>query len=401
VRVSASWAGNQLGETHIPRIGQEVVVDFINGDPDLPIVTGRHYNAVNLPPWSLPGQSALSGVRSRELTAGGGNSAAGQSNHLVFDDSAEQIQVQLKSDHQSSSLSLGSITRIEDNAGRKDARGEGFELRTDGHGVVRAGDGLLVSTQGRGNARAHAKDMGETTERLNTAQGQHEGLAQAAETAKAMVSKDQAAVAKAIEQQNKAIEGDKASAGGGGGSAGDSSSANFPELQEPHLVLASAAGIAATTPESLHVQAGEHIALTAQAHLSLSAGKRWFVSAKDGIRQFALNDGIRWMAGKGRVQIEAHKDKINVTAKEAVRITSTHDTITISAPTKVTVNGGGSFTEWSGSGILHGTTGSWVEHAGGHVQMGGKSLPLTPENFKACSQEEGDAAAGGGRSLSA
>ncbi|RZL92979.1 MAG: type VI secretion system tip protein VgrG, partial [Variovorax sp.] len=143
VRVSSAWAGNQLGDTHIPRIGQEVVVDFIGGDPDLPIVTGRHYNAMNLPPWALPGQSALSGVRSRELIGGGGNSAAGRSNHLVFDDTEGQIQVQLKSDHQSSSLSLGSITRIEDNAGRKDPRGEGFELRTDGHGVVRAGNGLL------------------------------------------------------------------------------------------------------------------------------------------------------------------------------------------------------------------------------------------------------------------
>ena len=65
VRVSSAWAGNQLGDTHIPRIGQEVVVDFIGGDPDLPIVTGRHYNAMNLPPWALPGQSALPGVRSR------------------------------------------------------------------------------------------------------------------------------------------------------------------------------------------------------------------------------------------------------------------------------------------------------------------------------------------------
>ncbi|RYE39621.1 MAG: DUF2345 domain-containing protein, partial [Hyphomicrobiales bacterium] len=239
--------------------------------------------------------------------------------------------------------------RIEDNAGRKDPRGEGFELRTDGHGVVRAGNGLLISTEARVNAQGHAKDMGETTARLRTAQGQHEELAQAARTAKAMRGQDQAEVTKAIEAQNKAIKG---------------SGGKFPELQEPHLVLASAAGIAATTPQSVHLEAGEHIAITAEGHISLSAAK-----------------GIKWVAGKQRVKIEAHKDKINFTAKEAVRITSTHDTITISAPKKVTVNGGGSFTEWSATGILHGTLGGWVEHAAVHYQVGPDSRPLKSERF--------------------
>ncbi|MDM0123474.1 type VI secretion system Vgr family protein, partial [Variovorax arabinosiphilus] len=127
LRVTSPWAGNQLGGMHLPRIGQEVIVDFIGGDPDLPICTGRVHNQLNLPPWELPGQAALSGFRSRELTKEGGNSAAGRSNHLILDDTAQRIQAQLKSDHQSSSLSLGFITRVEDNAGRKDPRGEGFE----------------------------------------------------------------------------------------------------------------------------------------------------------------------------------------------------------------------------------------------------------------------------------
>jgi type VI secretion system secreted protein VgrG len=143
---------------HIPRIGQEVLVDFLGGDPDMPIVEGSVHNAANMSPWSLPDQQALSGFRSRELTPGGGNNAAGRSNHLILDDTEQKIQAQLKSDHQHSSLSLGHITRIEDHQGRKDPRGEGFELRTDGHGVVRAKDGLLISTEGRAKAQAHAKD---------------------------------------------------------------------------------------------------------------------------------------------------------------------------------------------------------------------------------------------------
>ena len=142
---------------------------------------------------------------------------------------------------------LGFITRIDDNAGRKDPRGEGFELRTDGHGAIRANDGLLITTEGRASAAKHAKDMDETIVRLKSAQEQHEGLAQAASTAKAQSNgQDQGAVAKAIEAQNDAIQGK---------GLPDRDKAVFPELSGAHLVLASAAGVAATTAQSMHLQA--------------------------------------------------------------------------------------------------------------------------------------------------
>jgi hypothetical protein len=301
LRVSSPWAGNQLGGIHIPRIGQEVIVDFISGDPDLPICTGRVHNQANLPPWALPGQSALSGFRSRELTkSGGGNGAAGRSNHLLMDDTQGQIQAQLKSDHQSSSLSLGFITRVEDNAGRKEARGEGFELRTDGHGVLRAQDGLLITTEARPDAARHAKDMGETTARLNAACALQQGLADAAAAATA--------------QEHGAGPGRCRQGTRGAGRRHRRQRRGevprpVPGTAAPHLVLASAAGIAATTSGSLHLQAGEHIAISSEGHASLSAGKRLLVSAKDGIRLFALKSGMNWIAGNGKVQIEAHKQQ--------------------------------------------------------------------------------------------
>jgi type VI secretion system secreted protein VgrG len=331
------------------------------------------HNQLNLPPWELPGQAALSGFRSRELTKEGGNSAAGRSNHLILDDTAQRIQAQLKSDHQSSSLSLGFITRVEDNAGRKDPRGEGFELRTDGHGALRASNGMLITTEARANAANHVKDLGETAQRLAQAQTQHDELAQAASTAKAQDrGTDQGVVAKALTRQNDALEGQ--------GEA-DHERGRFPEIDQPHLTLASAAGIAATTAQSLHLQAGEHIALTSQRHLSISAAKRLLVSAKGGIRLFALKGGMKFIAGSDKVQIEAHKDKINLTAKQAVRITSTAESIFITAPKKVVFNGGGSFTEWSSAGIVHGTQGAWVEHAGSHGKKGPKSLPIESTSF--------------------
>ncbi len=70
VRVSQVWAGKQWGAMYIPRVGQEVIVDFLEGDPDKPIVTGRVYNADNMPPYSLPENKTQSGIKSRSTKEG-------------------------------------------------------------------------------------------------------------------------------------------------------------------------------------------------------------------------------------------------------------------------------------------------------------------------------------------
>ncbi|EFE7851749.1 type VI secretion system tip protein VgrG, partial [Escherichia coli] len=81
VRVSYPWAGKGFGGIQIPRIGQEVLVDFKNGDPDLPIIVGRTYNQDTMPPWGLPGAATQSGFYSH--TIGGGPTNA---NALRFED---------------------------------------------------------------------------------------------------------------------------------------------------------------------------------------------------------------------------------------------------------------------------------------------------------------------------
>ncbi|RQO38901.1 type VI secretion system tip protein VgrG, partial [Variovorax sp. KBW07] len=371
LRVSSPWAGNQLGGIHLPRIGQEVIVDFFGGDPDLPICTGRVHNQLNLPPWALPNQSALSGFRSRELTKEGGNSAPGRSNHVVLDDTEGKIQAQLKSDHQHSSLSLGHITRIEDNAGRKDLRGQGFELRTDGHGAIRAKDGLLITTEARGNAARHVKDLGETLTRLTQAREQHENLADAAQTARAQdTGTDQSDVAAALKSQNEDIAGL---------TQGSDKESDFPELSAPHLVLASPVGIETTTPGSTHMASGAHIALTSAGHTSLSAGASLLASVKGAIRLFAYKAGMRLIAAQADIEIQALEKNLKLLAK--LDITLTANRIEITAKEEVIVNGGGSFSHWKAQGITHGTTGAWVEHATTHSLIGPKNLPLPAFKF--------------------
>jgi len=89
VRVSQPWAGQNFGFVHIPRIGQEVVVSFLEGDPDQPLITGRVYNAQQMPPWDLPANATQSGLLTRSSTGG----AYGNANAIRFEDKkgAEQL----------------------------------------------------------------------------------------------------------------------------------------------------------------------------------------------------------------------------------------------------------------------------------------------------------------------
>jgi len=89
VRVSQHWAGKTWGSIHIPRIGQEVIIEFLEGDPDRPIITGRVYNADQVPPYGLPANKTQSGIKSR--SSKGGNSA--NFNEIRFEDKKGSEQV--------------------------------------------------------------------------------------------------------------------------------------------------------------------------------------------------------------------------------------------------------------------------------------------------------------------
>ncbi len=82
LRVATSWAGQKWGSVHIPRIGQEVIVGFLEGDPDRPLVTGSVYNADMMPPYDLPANKTQSGIKSRSSKGGG----SANYNEIMFED---------------------------------------------------------------------------------------------------------------------------------------------------------------------------------------------------------------------------------------------------------------------------------------------------------------------------
>lgn len=95
VRVSQQWAGAGFGGMCIPRIGQEVIVSFLEGDPDQPIIIGRVYNADQMPPFTLPGKKSVSGIKSNSTPGGGG------SNELHLDDTkgSESVYLHAQKDY--------------------------------------------------------------------------------------------------------------------------------------------------------------------------------------------------------------------------------------------------------------------------------------------------------------
>jgi len=94
MRVSQNWAGKRWGVMFIPRIGQEVIVDFLEGDPDQPIITGRVYNGDSMPPYALPDEKTKSAIKSNSSKGGGGF------NEIRFEDKKGEEQVFIHAEKQ-------------------------------------------------------------------------------------------------------------------------------------------------------------------------------------------------------------------------------------------------------------------------------------------------------------
>ncbi|MEE2977069.1 MAG: type VI secretion system tip protein TssI/VgrG [Pseudomonadota bacterium] len=320
VRVSNGWSGDQFGTMHVPRIGQEVLVDYLNGDPNTPIIVGRVPNQLNTPPWSLPTQHALSGVASKELFGQ-------RRNHLLMDDTQGQIQAQLSSDHLTSQLNLGYLTSVPGNPGRKDARGEGFDLRTDGQGSLRGGRGLFFTAEGqiaavgghltRDEFIRCMRAALEAAESLGNYSSQHEALKTDTDP--------QSQLTQAIEDWDAGANNHK-DAGGQGG--------------QPIIGAYAPAGMAFATPETLTSYAGKHIDTISKLNQQYTAGQQYVVNGGTGISLFAHSGDWKAIAHRGQLVLQAQAKSIEVNAKTDVVITATDGTVLLNAKTGITIMSG-------------------------------------------------------------
>lgn len=158
VRVAQSDTGSGYGSVHIPRIGEEVLIGYVGGDCDRPIVLHRVYNGNVKAQWHSNG--ILSGYRSKEYSGSGFN-------QLVLDDATGQSRVQLMSSSANSVLHLGYLINQDGNQ-RGAYLGSGFDLRTDAYGAVRANRGLYMTTY-PGSPNSQPLDTQETRAQLGNA----------------------------------------------------------------------------------------------------------------------------------------------------------------------------------------------------------------------------------------
>ncbi|HHL4081653.1 type VI secretion system Vgr family protein [Burkholderia sola] len=367
LRVLSPWQGIDLGATFIPRIGHEVAVMHYYGDPDLPVIAGSVVNAFRQPALDLPHNQGVSILRGREHhgTASG---------HVAIDDTEGQIHTQIASDAGTSQLSLGNLRRMLKKKGRADARGRGFDLRTDDWGVMRALKGLFVTTDGQADGAGHAKDAKEAIGRLTAALDLQESLSSLAQRHDAQRhGADQSEVVNAIHARNDAIKGNPSA-----------DPDHFPELTEADIVLAGPAGISLAAERSAHIASNEDVAVTSGRHVGLAVGRSLFASVANTFALFVHKAGMALVAAGGKVRIEAQNDGIDLTARRAIRITSTADSIHLHAAKDIVLHAGSTEVCISERGYVVRTAGEHTVHAGSHqtdtARLRPIRLPVTPEN---------------------
>ena len=361
VDVLTPWAGEGYGARFLPRVGEIVVIDFFAGDLDRPFVVGRIHEAQRHPSkfddkGKLPETKKLSGIKSREYQGSGYN-------QLRFDDSTGQLSSQLHSSHGASQLNLGSLSHPKETDISK-GRGEGFELRTDQWGALRAKQGLLLSTYPQDSANGHHLDASETKSQLESSLNNLKALSNVAknqQTDPLEILDDLKEFIEQIEQESEA----KAKA-----------------FKQALMILTSPNSIALASNEDIHLSADGQISHSASDSINLSTQKNILAHAKNKISFFAAQEGARLFAGKGKVEIQAQGAGADLLARKGIQIISTEDKIEIKAKKKIVLISDTTKLEISGAGVFFTTGGLFEVKSGQQKFVSGEkvavSLPILP-----------------------
>ena len=420
VRVAQRLAGGGMGSQFLPRIGQEVLVQFLEGDIDRPVIIGALYNGRgeggvtptpggqisdgaseqrfapahdhaasaqgNLAAGSSPvwhgasgddaghrNASAQWGVRSKEFGASGYN-------QLLFDDTDAQGRVQLRSTHAASELNLGHLIHVADNF-RGSVRGHGAELRTDDYGAVRGAAGLLVSSYTISHAApardpagdnsggiALLKQAGTLAETFSRAATTHQTVALAGHLgstkAGASVADAQAAPLKAmLTAVSGMVDGSTADAANADAAARSTATGDdkLPHSVGAIIAVSARAGLGVAAGQNVQLASGDTVSVMSGQDAVFTSGAQMRVHAGQAIGVLAGTTG----AGPDGVGAQL------IAAQGAVDMQAQRDVLTIHARDEINVISATAHIDWAAARRI-----SLSTAAGANITIDGGNITI-------------------------
>ncbi|HIB9604858.1 TPA: type VI secretion system Vgr family protein [Escherichia coli] len=334
VRQSRPYAGDTYG-LHLPLLaGTEVSIAFEEGNPDRPYIAGVKHDSAHTDHVTIQNYK-------RNVLRTPAN------NKIRLDDERGKEHIKVSTEYGGKSqLNLGHLV----DAG-KQQRGEGFELRTDMWGAVRAKKGIFISADTQDKAQGQVREMAPAMAILDGAQSQMKSLSTDAQTPNA----DPADLSSQIALLQQSVK----------------------DLTQAAILLSAPKGVAIASGEHLQLAASKNLIANAGNHADIGVVKNMFIGVGQALSVFVRKAGIKLFANKGAISVQAQNDLMELLAQKSIEITSTEDEIKITAKKKITLNGGGSYIRLDACGIEAGTPGEYNVKAGYYGRK--PKAKLTPE----------------------
>ncbi|MDR0277399.1 MAG: DUF2345 domain-containing protein, partial [Paucimonas sp.] len=297
LRLARSYAGHRYG-LHFPLIaGTEVAIAFEQGDPDRPYIShalhdSEHQDHVDRDNYT---RNVLRTPRN---------------NKLRMEDKKGKEHVKLSTDFAGKSqLNLGHLVDKQ-----RKQRGEGFELRSDHWGVLRAGKGLFISADLQTKAQGDVLAMEPACAQLDQAEQQVHDW-------------------RKVSAEHHSLQPDVADL--------QQLKSSATALQDPAILLSAPKGVAAVTPASLLLQSGESTYLQSRGEINLASARRLFAHSENSISLLARQEGMRLVSGKGPLEIESHGDLLKLIAQRDISVQAVEGHVQITAKNGITLGCGG------------------------------------------------------------
>ncbi|QIO09179.1 type VI secretion system Vgr family protein [Acinetobacter lanii] len=353
VDVLTPWAGEGYGARFLPRKDEMVVIDFFDGNIDRPFVTGRIHEAQRSPTQfdlkgQLPDTKKISGIRSQEVGGGGFN-------QLRFDDTTGQISSQLQSSHGATQLNLGSLSHPKETA-ESEGRGEGFELRTDQWGAVRAGKGLLISAASQDSASDIQLNIEELLIQLKESLDQLKTLETNARTSKAFQDENYQISQDLLTQVESTLE----------------------KFEEPNILVSAPKDFISVSQQNQTHVAKDNIKIMSGKQFDLSSSGELTAHAAKGLSFYTQENGINAFATQGKIKIHAQNDELDLASLKDCKIMSIENAVTIAAKKEIMLTCGGGYIKIKTDGSIEINSPGLIEVKSAQTQF----IKGTKHNFQ-------------------